>query len=80
MMKRIVFNAPEDSEEITVRDLGQLRSEMIDDFTEYWQDGSGEGDIQIFENNQLQSTRMIEPSIELERILSLIHISEPTRR
>lgn len=68
MMKRIVFNAPEDSEEITVRDLGQLRSEMIDDFTEYWQDGSGEGDIQIFENNQLQSTLMIEPSIELERI------------
>lgn len=68
MMKRIVFNAPEDSEEITVRDLGQLWSEMIDDFTEYWQDGSGEGDIQIFENNQLQSTLMIEPSIELERI------------
>lgn len=68
MMKRIVFNAPEDSEEITVRDLGQLRSEMIDDFAQYWQDGSGEGDIQIFENNQLQSTLMIEPSIELERI------------
>ena len=68
MMKRIVFNAPEDSEEITVRDLGQLRSEMIDDFTEYWQVGSGDGYIQFFVNIQLQSTLIIEPSIVVERI------------
>lgn len=68
MMKRIVFNAPDDSVEITAKDLGRLWSEMIDDFTEYWQEGSGEGDLQIFEKNQIQSTLMIEPSIELERI------------
>ena len=67
-MRRIVLDTPEDTEEITSEDLARLRSEMIDDFAQYWKEGSGEGSIQIFENNQIQSTLMIEPGIELGRI------------
>lgn len=67
-MRRIVLNSPDDSFEITTREIKKLKSKMIDDFMDYWQEGSGEGDIQIFENNKIQSTLMIEPSLELERI------------
>lgn len=67
-MRRIVLDTPEDTEEITSEDLARLRTEMIDDFAQYWKEGSGEGSIQIFENNQIQSTLMIEPGIELGRI------------
>lgn len=67
-MRRIVFNSPDDSFEITARDMKKLKSKMIDNFMDYWQEGSGEGDIQIFENSRISSTLMIEPSVELQRI------------
>ncbi|MDE7478457.1 MAG: hypothetical protein K2M91_10990 [Lachnospiraceae bacterium] len=67
-MRRIVLNSPDDSFEITVRDIKKLKAKMMKDFMDYWQEGSGEGDIQIFKNNKIQSTLMIEPSLELERI------------
>lgn len=67
-MRRIVFNSPDDSFEITVQDMKKLKSKMIDNFMDYWQEGSGEGDIQIFENSRISSTLMIEPSVELQRI------------
>lgn len=67
-MRRIVLNSPDDSFEIAARDIKKLKSTMIDNFMDYWQEGSGEGDIQIFENNRICSTLMIEPSLELQRI------------
>lgn len=77
-MRRIVLDTPEDTEEITSGDLARLRSEMIDNFAAYWQEGSGEGSIQIFENNQIQSTLMIEPGIELDRlILGVVETYDP---
>lgn len=67
-MRRIVLNSPDDAFEITAQDIKKLQSKMIDNFMDYWQEGSGEGDIQIFENNRICSTLMIEPGLELEKI------------
>lgn len=67
-MRRIVLNSPDDAFEITAQDIKKLQSKMIDNFMDYWQEGSGEGDIQIFENNRICSILMIEPSLELQRI------------
>lgn len=67
-MRRIVFNSPDDSFEITVQDMKKLKSKIIDNFMDCWQEGSGEGDLQIFENSRICSTVMIEPSLELQRI------------
>ena len=68
-MKRIVFNSPDDSMELNgLNNLNSLKSQMIKNFSHFWSEGSGEGDIQIFENNVIKSTLMIEPSIEMKMI------------
>ena len=63
MASRTIFRSPEGNDyEIT--DLIALKKEVIDDFDNYWMQGSGDGYIEYYIDDKLVSLLMLGPNIE----------------
>lgn len=62
--KRAIFMSP-NGENIDINDIKKFKKEIIDDFSNYWMQGSGDGFIKFYdENNYNFATLMIGPNIQ----------------
>ena len=71
MAIKVIFTNPEgDKKEIT--DLNEMKTEVIDDFDNYWMQGSGDGYIDFIEDERNVSTLMLGPNIQYGLYLHFI--------
>lgn len=76
-MIKVIFNTPNgDTKQVT--DLDALKSDIIDNFDEYWMQGSGDGFIEYFVDDKNVSTLMLGPNIEYGLYLHIIDYTNKT--
>lgn len=74
-MKSVIFTDPNGEKRI-ISDANLLKSMIIDDFMNYWMQGSGDGYIDFYENDMKRSTLMIGPNIKYGLYLHYIDHSK----
>lgn len=74
-MKSVIFTDP-NGEKKKISDANLFKSLIIDNFMNYWMQGSGDGFIDFHENDIKQSTLMIGPNIKYGLYLHYIDHSK----
>lgn len=62
-MIKAIFRNPEADENV-ITDLNGMKKEIIDNFDEFWMQGSGDGYIEFFVEDKKVSMLMLGPNIE----------------
>lgn len=70
-MTKAIFSTPI-GDEYEVSDLNALKNDIIDNFDEYWMQGSGDGFIDYYIDDKKVSTLMLGPNIEYGLYLHII--------
>lgn len=70
-MKQVVFTSP-NGEKIEVKDIADLKQDLIEDFDSYWMQGSGDGFFDYWNNGKKEATLLIGPNINMGLYLHYI--------
>lgn len=71
MGNRVLFMDPNGTKDI-ITDTGNLKRRIIDNFSEFWMQGSGDGYLEFYEDDKLISTLMLGPNVDYGLYLHFI--------
>ena len=71
MGNRVFFTDPNGTKDI-ITDTGNLKRRVIDSFSEFWIQGSGDGYLEFYEDDELISTLMLGPNVDYGLYLHFI--------